>query len=156
MKIGMFSYNAFISSERSNGWKTIGDNSIFLMQDPKGRPFATTQRGQASAMIEETRNIIDNAWDAFAAEMPDLEKIIIYVGSLGAERAIELAKETGISSEKLLFVFCDCELETKMNSIKECGYEDAKIIDCECGGNNTMCSIFKRFLETGIVKQFAA
>ncbi len=145
----MFSYNAF-TSEASNGWKSgIGDNMILLIQDPQGRPFATAQQGIVSDMVLESKQAIDNIWGYLSAEINKLDKFVIYVGSYGAEYAIELAQKSNIPVEKLMFVFCDCGLGKKRATLQRCGYSDAKVIDCECGGKDTMGQIYRKFLQTG-------
>jgi hypothetical protein len=155
MKIAMFSYNAFVS-ETTNGWKGSGDKQILLIQDPQGRIFATTQSGiSTTEMANETKEAIDTVWDLLAAEISTLDKFVIYVGSHGAEYAIELARKNNIPAEKLLFVFCDCGTSKKMAMIKKCNYEEAKIIDCECGGEDTMSAIYEQFLETGELEMAA-
>ena len=145
----MFSYNAFIS-EAQNGWKNAGANSLLLIQDPEGRPWGTTQSGiSESEMAKESQIAIEGAWGNLEKEIKTLDKVVIYIGSHGAERAIELAQKSEISSDKVVFVLCDCNIGLKLRTIKNCGYDRAQQIMCECGGRSTMSQIFRTFMETG-------
>ena len=138
----MFSYNGFVSEE-TNGWKIGKNNEVLLIQDPDGRPWGTTQFGiSISEMTRETQSVIDNAWQALESEIPKLDKIIIYVGSYGAERAIELARKNNISANKITFVMCDCGSSNKLRIIRSCGYENSEQIMCECGGRSTMSRLY--------------
>lgn len=138
----MFSYNGFVSEE-TNGWKIGKNNEVLLIQDPEGRPWGTTQFGiLTSEMTKETQLVINNAWQALESEIPGLDKIIIYVGSYGAERAIELAKENNILADKITFVMCECGLSNKTQIIRNCGYSNSKQIMCECGGRSTMSRLY--------------
>lgn len=146
MKVAMFSYNGFISGEK-NGWKRGVNNDILLIQDPQGRPWGTTQSGiSISAMTEESHVAIETVWQALEIEIPELDKIIIYIGSYGAEKAIELAKKNNIPSNKITFVMCDCGLSNKQRIIRSCSYEQAEVIMCECGGQSTMSRLYYRYL----------
>lgn len=146
MRIAMFSYNGFVSSER-NGWKQGVSNEILLIQDPEGRPWGTTQSGiSTSEMSRESHSVIENAWQALEAEIPTLDKFIIYVGSYGAERAIELAKQNNIPANKITFVMCDCGLSNKLQIISRCSYKDSAQMMCECGGRSTMNCLYQKYL----------
>lgn len=146
MKVAMFSYNGFVSGER-NGWKVGANNDLLLIQDPEGRPWGTTQSGLSiSGMTSESHSAIGTAWQALEAEIPKLDKFIIYVGSYGAERAIELAKQNNIPAGKITFVMCDCGLSNKLQSIRKCSYEVSTQVMCECGGRSTMNRLYQEYM----------
>lgn len=145
----MISYNTF-ANEAKNGWKNNGENNILLIQDPQGRPWGTTQSGiSVSEMAQESVNAINIAWETLSTEIAKLDKVVIYVGSHGSEHAIKLAKESGLSDEKAIFVLCDCNQGSKERTIRDCGFENAKQIMCECGGRSTMGRMYSNFLSTG-------
>ena len=105
-KIGMFSYNSFLSDEVP-GWKKGNNHEIFLVQNPDGKAFATTQIGiSTSEMKEETAGVVLTGWQILSTELEKLDKLIIYVGSYGAGKAIQMARKNKIPDTKLTFVMC--------------------------------------------------
>lgn len=146
----MFSYNAFMF-DLENGWHKGSANNIFLTQNPQGKEWGATQRGMSTdEYVQESENIVASSWDFLKQQLPTLDTLFIYVGSYGAEKAIELAKESSFLSEKLTFVMCDCTLKVKQQKIADCGYQAARVIMCDCGGQREMNSIFRRYISEGL------
>lgn len=147
MKVAFFSYNAFVSNT-VNGWNNGTNNNVLLVQDPQGRPWGTQQTGiSTDEMAQESVSAIENGWQGMASEINNLDKLYIYVGSYGAEHAIKLARENNIPSEKVTFVMCDCQLGNKKSMIQKCNYQDAEVIMCECGGRDTMATLYYKYMK---------
>lgn len=147
MKLAMFSYNAFIEAI-NNGWKKGKSHEVLLIQDPQGKKWGTTQSGLRQAeYAAETQGHIDDNWQELVSEITNLDLLIIYLGSNGSERAIELARRNKIPATKLIFVMCTCYLDRKEYILERCGYEAARKIGCECGGHETMRKLYLKYLE---------
>jgi len=146
VKVAMVSYNAFAPGE--NGWKKNGDNSVLLLQNENGKRWGVKQFGGGPA---ECRVQVESLWDQLKKELPTIDKVIFYVGSRGAERVIELAAENGLTPDRAVFVFCDCNMRSKQGVIRDRGFEDAAIMMCECGGHSTMSRIYDSVLENGTI-----
>jgi len=145
MRVAMISYNAFISGE-GNGWKQRGENHVLLLQNENGESWGVNQLGGGAA---ECRDQVTSLWEQLSKELPTLDKVIFYVGSSGAERAIELASDHGLTPDRAVFVFCDCNMQSKQGVIHDRGFADASIMMCECGGHSTMSRIYDHVLEHG-------
>lgn len=153
MKIAMISYNAFASG--NNGWKSAGDNHLLLLQNSKGEVWGTPQTFRGEEEFAKTvaiaKELIENNWDKLLASLGKIDLVIFYVGSYGAERAIELAHEKGLDPMKAVFVLCDCNYGGKIDMLMRYGFSSSRVIKCECGGHYTMRRIHDNFLETGEV-----
>ena len=79
--------------------------------------------------------------------LPNLDHVVIYVGTRGSERAIALAAE--LPADKVTFVGCDCRLPEKDALIDAAGLSESQRILCECGGHRTMEKLYRDFMTTG-------
>lgn len=154
MKIAMLSYNSILSSE-SNGW--IND-ALFMIQSENASGWGAQQIGFGTRTelrklrnegIGQVQGTVMGHWDQLADLLPELDKVVIYVGDSGSEHTIKYAAEKGLSAEKAVFVLCDCNERKKRHLVAESGFEGAPIIMCECGGRRTMKNIAKNFLRDG-------
>lgn len=93
------------------------------------------------------RSEIDVLFEQLSDKLSELDHLVVYVGSAGSERAIELARR--VPATKLTFVGCDCGLDHKTQLLRENGLWDARRILCECGGRRTMKSLYQHFMERG-------
>lgn len=156
MKIAMISYNTFVDGE-SNGWKNNGENNVLLLQNEDGQKWG---RRQVLIMDEsdraeeiwdsETRQAAYPLWHELKQALPTIDKAIIYVGER-AELMINMAAEYGLAAERAIFVMCDCDMTKKKRMIHSRGFTTSKVIECECGGHNTMMRIYHKVLVKGIV-----
>ena len=149
MKIAMISYNAFVQNE-NNGWKKNGSNEVLLLQNADGKAWGTTQKGGNQELWDkETKAIVDPLWEQLKSVLKTIDKVVMYVGSYGAERIINLAAENGLTPDRAIFVFCSCNQAAKSQAIRQGGFAQSQIIDCECGGHGTMRWIYDRALSKG-------
>lgn len=149
MKAALVSYNTFVRGE-ANGWKQVGENGVLLLQNAEGKTWGVSQIGQSHLKWhEETKTIVDPLWQQLQGELTHIEKVILYVGSYGAERFIELAAAHGLTPEMVIFVFCDCNVVQKRSMLQQCGFSRSLVIPCECGGHQTMLRIFQNILSQG-------
>lgn len=154
MKIAMISYNMFVDGE-SNGWKKKGRNRVLLLQNSTGKKWGTTQtlpgsRAEATKLWEaETAAIVDPLWEQLKKELATIDKVVFYVGSDGAERVIELARENGLTPERAIFVMCDCNMGVKMGAVRQHGFSSSQIVNCSCGGHDAMRRIYDGALAHG-------
>ncbi len=149
MKIAIISYNNFVQRE-TNGWKNNGDNSVLLIQNEKqlgrGRdPSKIIPREIYDEMVET----IDPLWKKLQNELAIIDKVVLYVGREGAEHFITLAAKHGLEPNRIIFVLCACNKMDKLELIRGYGFDRAKIIFCECGGNETMYNIYNFALTVG-------
>ena len=137
----MISYNHFVDEE--NGWKNCENgNQMLLLQDKN--TWGTSQRGNMALWQEEAKTTIDPLWKQLLEELPTIDKVVMYVGSFGAERVIELAAANGLSPDRAVFVMCDCNLSVKTDIIVKNGFAESERIMCACGGHAAMMSIYSR------------
>ena len=143
-KIGFITYNSLPGLE--NGWiKSLdGSRSALIVQDTNGR--GSLQDGQRTRTEEEIRREITKSWESLEASLPELDHVVIYVGSNGSEDAIERAAKK-VPTRKLTFVGCGCGIEKKEALIQSAGLGGARRILCECGGHRTMAALVRSFLE---------
>ncbi|HRH25657.1 MAG TPA: hypothetical protein PLD99_01735 [Parcubacteria group bacterium] len=151
MRAAMISYNTFVAGNE-NGWKNQGDNNLLLLQNADGNMWGTSQFGKtAEQWNDETKSLIDPLWADLERELASLDVVVFYVGSYGAERIIELAAEHGLTPDRAVFVFCDCNMEKKSEVLRARGFENSRVIDCECGGHTTMRRVYTEILRYGRV-----
>lgn len=152
MKIALVSYNTFLEGE-TNGWKQNNVNSVFLLQNTEneiwGAPQEAIPAEKTKDNIAKVQTQIDSHWQQLIKILLELDYVVFYVGSFGAERAIELAQLNKLAPEKAIFVLCSCQADKKMDMIRKFGYATSKTISCKCGGHETMNKIFKQVLEYG-------
>ncbi len=73
--------------------------------------------------------------------------MVVYVGTHGAEKAIELAHVANLDPQKMSFVLCDCKKAVKLDLLKRFGFAGSRKIDCECGGQESMRRIYHRVFD---------
>lgn len=156
---------AFVTYNRvgeglSNGWHE-GPNGrrALVLQNTRGSTWFAKQRfenaAERTAEDDRVRDEIGNLWDQLQEALPNLDHIVVYVGSSGSERAIELAAH--LPAQKVTFVLCDCGISHKLNLIRGNGLANAQLVRCECGGHGSMRRLYDRFVESGaLVPQPAA
>lgn len=154
MKIAMLSYNSILSA-KGNGWI---DDSLFMIQSENASGWGAQQMGFGTpADLRELRNegigqvqgTVKSHWDQLADLLPELDKVVIYVGDRGSEHTIRYATERKLDAGKAVFVLCDCNEQNKRRLIEENGFGKAPVIMCECGGRRTMARLANTFLESG-------
>lgn len=148
MKIAMISYNTFVKGSE-NGWKEGNGGSILLLQNQNGSAWGLPQFVPPQSGAQFCRDMINCLWDKLREVLPTIDKVIFYVGSNGAERAIELAAENGLTPDRAIFVFCDCNYSVKAELIRSRGFSCSKVVGCERGGYSTMRRIYNDFLAEG-------
>jgi len=96
---------------------------------------------------DHVRDEIGKLWEQLQKALPDLDHVVVYVGSKGSERAIALAAQ--LSPSKVTFVGCVCGLLVKEALIQAAGMAGTRRMLCECGGGRTLERLYRRFMETG-------
>lgn len=154
MKIAMLSYNSILSA-KGNGWI---DDALFMIQSDNGKAYGAPQIGIGTIAelsklraegIDQVQGAVIGHWDQLADLLPQLDKVVIYVGDSGSEHTIRYAAERKLGAEKAVFVLCDCNEHNKRRLIEENGFGKSPVIMCECGGRRTMARLANTFLETG-------
>lgn len=143
-------YNA-VGDNLSSGWHDRNDRRAFVLQRTNG-----DGRRSAGSPLEPDarRDEIGILWRELQKALPELEHVVVYVGSRGSERAIALAAQ--LPASQVTFVGCDCGLPEKEIMIQLAGLADAGRVLCECGGHRTMERLFERFMESGELRPAAA
>ncbi len=141
-KFGFVTYNTLPSFE--NGWVKSKDGSrqALIVQDTNGRGSLT--EGGRTRSQGEIEAEIAKLWEGLGASLNELDRLVVYVGSNGSERAIEQAAK--MPAEKLTFIGCRCGLEKKEAMVQAAGLGNAQRMLCECGGHHTMTEMIRRFL----------
>lgn len=88
MRVAIVLYNTFVEEEQ-NGWRGKGPNRVLLLQNAKGERWGTSQFGRTrDEWHAETKALVDPLWAELQNELQNLDRVILYVGSHGAERII--------------------------------------------------------------------
>lgn len=129
------------------GWIERAGRAALVVQDTQGRGALadgnrTRTKGEIVAAIEEQ-------WGTLESSLPRLDRLVVYVGAGGSERAIEMAAK--LPQEKLTLIGCCCGLQEKEAMVQRAGLGDVDRRLCECGGHRTMARMINVFLETGAV-----
>lgn len=163
MRGAFLTYNMVGDGSLSSGWHERGDNQALVLQNTKGFKVAVDENigdvqseedlpegyfRSDNAHVSVVKNQIEQLWDQLTQELDSLDFMVIYVGSTGSERFIELAKS--LPAEKITFVGCDCRLDKKTWAIRDAGLWEAGRLLCECGGRRTLRGMLEHFLDTGI------
>ncbi len=163
MRGAFVTYNSIGDGNLSSGWHERNGNHALLLQNTKGFAWAFHENTGDVRTIEDlpegyfrsdTPHVgvvteqIEQLWEQLVREIDTLDFLVIYVGSTGSKRFIELAKE--LPAEKITFVACDCDLVNKTNKIFGAGLQGAGRLLCECGGNKTMGELLHKFLDDGL------
>jgi len=149
MRVAVQSYNTFVPGE-PNGWRNRDEHHVLLLQNADGKTWGTSQSGKsAEEWKDETKVIVDPLWETLRAKLPTIDAVVMYVGSHGAEHVIQLAAENGLTPDRAVFVFCDCNMSAKTQAIRDGGFSASRVIPCECGGHATMHRIYQKALTEG-------
>lgn len=128
-----------------SGWHGTDGRQAFVLQNTKGRRWAVTPHTGIHADL--VVNEIDDLWGELQKIAPDLDHIVIYVGASGSEHAIELAAK--LPASKVTFVACPCGFAQKASMARAVVGQTARVLTCECGGHQTMESLFEYFMASG-------
>jgi len=143
-KIAFITYNT-LSGEISSGWHDgPRGRRALILQNTKGEGSRETGAAIGEA---NRREQICSLWIELQKSLPELDHVVIYVGSNGSESAITLAAQ--LPASKVTFVGCDCGLSYKEVLIRLAGLTEAGRILCECGGHRTMEKLYLSFMKTG-------
>jgi len=149
-KVAFVTYNA-MGYNLANGWHKGGDDrQALVLQKTKGieRPNCNyTDPAFAPYRHEQTALL----WAELEKSLPELDHIVVYVGSFGSENAVRLAAQ--LPASKVTFVGCSCNRSAKQWLAKCVGLGDSEWIDCECYGVYTMTDLYDNFMETGEFRQ---
>jgi len=150
MRAVMLSYN-LIFLPVLNDWKRQGDNEVLLLQGVDlSRWTVPTFAGKTGKEgVEVVKSEIERLWSKLEEAIPTVDLFVFYVGSSGAERVINLAKEYGLTPERTLFVLCDCDLRFKIEVITSCGFNLARRVLANCGGQRELLAIYESLLSNG-------
>lgn len=146
-------------------------HTALIVQHPRGQRWGATTNGREPVAQDGRQTLAEARDEAERQEMlsigemreslvndlyagafnpkaiGEVDFIVIYVGAGGSEGAIELAAT--LPKEKVRFLFCDCNLRGKLQSIAANGLESVPYLVCECGGRGSMAGVLEQFLETG-------
>ena len=102
-------------------------------------------------MSEDKNRIetITSIWSELEKVIPELDHLVIYLGTGGSDKAIELAAQH-VPAEKVTFVSCDCNLSHKEMVIRRTGLANCRRLLCNCGGHDTMETLYKSYMVEGL------
>jgi hypothetical protein len=153
-RVAFLTYNQ-IGDGIANGWHESNGRRAFVLQNKResrwgARRNPDTPSGDqrlTDEYADRVRDEIGALWDELQGELPNLDHVVVYVGSRGSEQAIALARQ--LPASKVTFVACDCGLPVKEICIQMAGLAEAGRVLCECGGHHTMMSLFEDFMAGG-------
>ncbi len=144
MNTALISYNTFVDGEQ-NGWKDHGGARVLLIQNKDGKWLGVGQNNHGNSRKPgeyECEVQVANLFGDLVEALPTLDKVFFYVGSYGAELAIELAAKHGLSPDRAVFVLCGCNMEKKMEMIRRHGFSSSETVRCDCGGHKKMLALY--------------
>ncbi len=142
--VAFVTYNTV--GQTTSGWHDGSEGRRGLvLQNATGNERFATLASEGDKVSDE----IARLWQILTEQLPTLDAVVIYVGTNGSEKAIELARV--LDPSKVMFVLCDCSLHAKTALIHQSGLQESRQIVCECRGVATMQRLFRSFLETGIL-----
>ena len=160
MRGAFLTYNTVGDGSLKSGWHKRDEQEALVLQNTRGFRWAVNESaGEGDGPppgysrsddqhVGVVKDQIEQLWEQLASELDMLDFLVIYLGSTGSERFIELAQE--LPPEKITFVGCDCKLGRKTRMIRDAGLWGAGRLLCECGGRRTMSELLNDFLERGI------
>lgn len=148
--VAFVTYNS-VGDALSSGWHGSDGRRALVLQNTKGDRWCAEQgpltRSEYRTETDRISDEISNLWDALLKALPELDHIVVYVGSSGSGRAIELAAK--LPASKVTFVGCRCGLPQKEALIRSAGLHEAGRFLCECGGHRSMEKLYRLYMETG-------
>lgn len=152
-QIAFVTYNT-VGENLSSGWHTANGRRALVLQNSKGQRWSVDRNNLPPDDGSEygvpgklRRTEIEALWTELQKSLPELDHVVIYLGVRGSERAIELASI--LPASKVTLVLCGCSFFAKKMLILEAGLIDARQIDCQCGGHQTMRELFDSFMRSG-------
>lgn len=153
-KVAFVTYNR-VGDGVVSGWHDSNGRQALVLQNSRGEEWAVDPIYKSSPnysrakveCVDRVRDEIGNLWGQLQEVLPELDHIVVYVGSAGSERAIELAAQ--LPASKVTFVGCDCGLPFKEATVLRAGLAEARRMLCECGGVRTMGRLYAAFMATG-------
>jgi hypothetical protein len=143
-KVGFVTYN-FLTGVNS-GWTHRNGRSALVIHNTNGR--GSLAEGRRTRSTEEIQADIASIWGNLEKSLPELDHLVVYVGSNGSEKAIELAAKVPV--EKLTFIGCSCGTTQKDEMLRAVGLGSARRFGCECGGHRTMTAMIEKHLIEGL------
>lgn len=141
-------YNQLGEGNVVSGWHEENGRRALVLQNTKGRGALRGPDSKGGIGRDARLEQIDLLWTDLEKALPELDHVVVYVGTNGSERAIELVGQH-LSADKVTFVGCDCGLPFKELLVQAAGLPKAGRILCECGGHHAMLSLYERFMATG-------
>lgn len=159
--VAFVTYNT-VGDNLSSGWHASNGRRAFVLQNTKGQRWGARidpdvpagDLRQTKECADRVADEIGSLWRELQRALPELDHIVVYVGSRGSERAIALAAQ--LPASKVTFVGCECGLFQKEVLIRAAGMAEWRLVLCECGGHRTMERLFQRFMNTGELQPRAA
>lgn len=141
-------YNQLGEGNIPSGWHEQNGYKALVLQNTKGRGALRGPDSRGGIGRDSRLEQIDLLWTDLEKALPELDHVVVYVGTNGSERAIELVGQH-LPADKVTFVGCDCGLPIKELLIQKAGLPTAGRMLCACGGHNAMLSLYERFMATG-------
>lgn len=141
------------ANEVANGWHEAGGRRALVLQNTCGvawgaSPVQTTDPSDIAHQKWDRQlatTEVDRLWRVLETTLSQVDRLIVYIGSSGSERAVELAST--FDPDRVVYVGCDCGEARKIRLLGQVGYYNMR--RCKCGGHHTMKRLFEEFLETG-------
>lgn len=142
MKTAAFITYNVMDGDVASGWHESGKRRALVLQNTRGEGTWGNTIGVA-ARRKQSRTL----WQQLQNVLPEIDHVVIYVGTRGSEIAIMLSAQ--LPTNKVTYVMCSCGRDNKIALIRMAGMFAARRINCACGGHGTMRDLFDSFMETG-------
>lgn len=158
--IAFVTYNT-VGDGLSSGWHGSNGRRALVLQNTRGNQWGARSDPNTPSGDDRTsdefagrvRDEVDTLWGQLQEALPTLDHCVIYLGSRGSERAIELAQK--LEPQKVTFVTCNCGLPIKALMVLGAGLANSGRVMCECGGHETMGRLFELFMGSGTLDTVA-
>ena len=141
-KVAIVTYNRIGEGQYENGVIRRNGVELFVAQNghrSKWAAFAeSTDAEKKEARIRTAQRVAKDL------ELADMDHVYVYVGSNGGEEMIRQTRD--LPARKLTYVMCDCGWSSKRRLIQELGNSNADLMECECGGRDTLARIARQVL----------
>jgi hypothetical protein len=144
-RVGFFSYNAITGI--TNGWhRGIHGRQAFVIgnqtdENLDNQGFFSDPASQWNISRQVTRT-----WPEFECQLSRLERVVLYLGTAGCQSVIVQA--LGYPPRCSMFLMSPQNISSKLFVLALADFlPDARRIDCEPGGQESMRRIIESFLE---------
>ncbi|HVY01682.1 MAG TPA: hypothetical protein VHA12_02885 [Candidatus Nanoarchaeia archaeon] len=142
-KVAIVTYNRVGEGQFPNGIQSRPGLEVYFAQN--GHLAKWTWSSEETLEEKERARKYTAAAVVRSIRLDEMDEVYLYVGNNGGEEAIRQSAD--LTSEKVNYVMCSCNYGYKKDLIRRIGNGKARIIECECGGRETLATIANQLLK---------